>query len=133
MNCCYNAAPIPRQPTVTRCTLSVDHRAIDGALHGGKSLVSELADRLPLMTVDDVNAAVRRHLAPEALSVAVIADPAGAQGLVDALAANAPSPIAYATETKRDVLSEDRAIAIEPLPIERSRCRIVPATVMFER
>ena len=106
--------------------------AIDGTLYGGKSLVDELADRLPRMTVDHVNDAIRRHLAPERLSVAVIADPAGAEAFVDALAANAPSPIAYATETKPDVLSADRAIAIEPLPVERSRCRIVPAAVMFE-
>ena len=107
--------------------------AIDGVFYGGKSLVSELADRLPRMTVDDVNGAIRRHLAPEGLKVAVIADPAGAEAFVDALAENAPSPIAYATETKRDVLAEDRTIAIEALPVERSRCRIVPAAVMFER
>jgi zinc protease len=107
--------------------------AMDGAFYGGKSLVDELADRLPGMTVDDVNRAVRRHLHPESLSLAVIADPAGAEAFVDALLSNAPSPIAYATETKPDVLSEDRAIAMEPLPIERSHCRIVPADVMFER
>ncbi len=106
--------------------------AMDGAFYGGKSLVDELADRLPGMTVDDVNRAIRRHLQPEKLSLAVIADPAGAEAFVDALASNSPSPITYATETKPEVLSEDRAIAIEAIPIERSRCRIVPAAVMFE-
>lgn len=106
--------------------------AMDGAFYGGKSLVDELADRLPAMTVDEVNGAVRRHLRPESLSVAVIADPAGAEAFVDALATNAPSPIRYATETKPDVIAEDRAIAREPLPVERRRCRIVPADAMFE-
>jgi zinc protease len=107
--------------------------AMDGAFYGGKSLVDELADRLPRMTVDDVNGAVGRHLHPESLSVAVIADPAGAEDFVRALATNAPSPISYGSETKPDVLVEDRLIALEPLPIERARCRIVPAVEMFER
>jgi zinc protease len=107
--------------------------AMDGAFYGGKSLVDELADRLPRMTVDEVNVAIRRHLRPESLKVAVIADPDGAEAFVDALSSNAPSSIVYATSTRPDVLAEDRDIAVEALPVEKTRCRIVPATVMFER
>ncbi len=106
--------------------------AMDGAFYGGKSLVDELAERLPRMTVDDVNAAVRRHFSPENLSLAVIADAAGAEAFVEALASNAPSPIVYPTTTKSEVLAEDREIAVEALPIDPDRCRIVPAAVMFE-
>jgi len=106
--------------------------AMDGAFYGGKSLVDELADRLPAMTVEDVNAAVRRHLAPENLSVAVIADPEGAGPFVEALAANTPSPVVYESATKPEVLAEDLEIAREPLPVETARCRIVPAETMFE-
>lgn len=107
--------------------------AMDGAFYGGNSLVDELADRLPRMTVDDVNGAIRRHLAPERLKIAVIADPDGANPFIDALTANAASPIVYPSQTKPEVLAEDREIAVEVLPVERSRCRIVPAAEMFER
>jgi zinc protease len=107
--------------------------AMDGGFYGGKSLVDELAERLPHMTVGDVNRAVREHLHPESLRVAVIADPEGAEAFVDALASNAPSPIVYATPTKPEVLAEDRDIAIEPLPVERRRCRLIRAQEMFER
>jgi zinc protease len=107
--------------------------AMDGVFYGGKCLVDELAERLPRMTVDDVNRAIRRHLLPESLSLAVVADTAGAEAFVEALAANAPSPIAYATPTRPEVLAEDREIAVTPLPVERNRCRIVPADAMFER
>jgi zinc protease len=107
--------------------------AMDGGFYGGKSLVDELAERLPRMTVSDVNRAIREHLQPENLRVAVIADPEGADAFVDALASNAPSPIVYQTPTKPDVLAEDRGVAMEPLPVERHRCRIVPAQDMFER
>jgi zinc protease len=107
--------------------------AMDGVFYGGTSLVDELADRLPLMTVDDVNRAIKNHLRPESLSMAVIADPEGGAAFVDALASNAPSPIVYATPTRPEVLAEDREISIEPLPVERVRCRIVPAESVFER
>jgi zinc protease len=107
--------------------------AMDGEFYGGKSLVDELAVLLPRMRLDDVNRAITRHLRPEGLKVAVIADPSGAGAFVDALASNAPSPVSYATSTRADVLAEDRDIAIEPLPVERGRCRIVPAESMFER
>jgi zinc protease len=106
--------------------------AMDGAYYGGKSLVDELAERLPRMTLDDVNGAIKRHLTPESLGIAVIADPEGAERFVEALTANTPSPISYASETKPEVLREDRDIAVEPLPVARDRCRIVPATDMFE-
>jgi zinc protease len=105
---------------------------MDGVYYGGKSLVDELADRLPRMTVDDVNRAVRRHLTPEHLKLAVVADPEGARRFVDRLVANAPSPVVYESATKPEVLEEDRAIEVEPLPIEASRCLIVPAEAMFE-
>jgi len=85
------------------------------------------------MTVDEVNAAVRRHLTADNLHVAVVADPEGAPAFLEALVSNAPSPITYETATKPEVLAEDRAIAVLPLPVDRRRCRIVPAESMFER
>lgn len=105
--------------------------AMDGAFYGGKSLVDELADRLPRMTVDGVNAAVRRHLDPERLKVAVVADPERADAFLDALATNAPSPIVYAGATRPEVLDEDRAIAVFDLRVDQPRCRVVPAEFMF--
>ena len=58
--------------------------AMDGAYYGGKSLVDELAERLPRMTVGDVNGAIARHLRPENLGIAVIADPERVPGFVEA-------------------------------------------------
>jgi zinc protease len=107
--------------------------AMDGAFYGTKSLLDELDARLPEMTAADVNAAVRRHLSAGRLHIAVVAGEDGAPAFVDALAANAASPITYDTATKPEVLLADAAIAITPLPISRQRCRIVPADQMFER
>jgi hypothetical protein len=85
------------------------------------------------MTAAEVNAAVRRHLTAEGLHIAVVADEDGAPAFVEALAANAPSPITYETATKPEVLLADAEIAVTPLPISRERCRIVPADQIFER
>jgi len=106
--------------------------AMDGAFYGTRSLLDELDARLPAMTVDDVNAAIGRHLSSENLHLAVVADPEGAGSFIERLAANAPSPIRYDTETRPDVVVEDRAIAVEKLDTDPRRCRIVPADAMFE-
>src|SRR5262249_6812380 len=105
---------------------------MDGAFYGTKSLLDELDARLPSMTAGDVNAAIRRHLSAENLHLAVVADPQGAGPFVEALVADAPSPIRYDTETLPEVLVEDRAIAVEKLDTDRRRCRIVSADTMFE-
>ncbi|HEX4824379.1 MAG TPA: pitrilysin family protein [Candidatus Polarisedimenticolaceae bacterium] len=106
--------------------------AMDGAFYGTGSLPEELGRRLPSMTVDDVNAAIRRHLSAENLHLAVVADPDGAGPFVEALGANAPSPIVYETETRPEVVIEDRSIAVEKLDTDPRRCRVVPADTMFE-
>ena len=61
-----------------------------------------------------------------------IADPEGAPEFLEKFVADAPSPIAYDTETKPEVLAEDRVIAVFPLRVSRSKARLVPAESMFE-
>ena len=106
--------------------------AMDGAFYGRHSLVDELAERLPGLTRGEVHSAIRRHLDPESLRIAIVADPEHAGSLAEALVGGAPSPIVYATETRPEVLEEDREIAVEPVAIAPSRCRIVSADAMFE-
>jgi zinc protease len=105
---------------------------LDGRFYGRKSLVDEVAERLPKLTLEQVNAAIRKHLASKGAYLAVVADEQGAAAFVEALKSNAPSPISYATETKPEVLEEDKAIAVYPLAIEPSKVRVVPASAMFE-
>jgi zinc protease len=107
--------------------------AMDGAHYGMRSLVDELDARLPSMTVDQVNAAIRRYLSADDLHVVVVADPDGAAAFLDAFASNAPSPMTYETETKPEILADDRAVASLPLPVDRARCRSVSADSLFER
>jgi zinc protease len=106
--------------------------ALDGAFYGRKSLVEDLQDVLPRLTAAQVNDAIARHLRADAAYLAVVADPGEAATFVEGLATNRPSPIVYDTETKPEVLKEDREIASYPLPVARARIRTVAAEALFE-
>jgi zinc protease len=104
--------------------------AMDAEFYGGKDMVSELADRLPKLTVNDVNAAVRKHLASRGKTVAIVARDAAA--LRDLLASGKPTPLVYDTEgTPPDVLAEDKEIAA--FPLNGLSVKIVPVAQMFEK
>ncbi len=81
------------------------------------------------LTLEQVNAAIRRHLRPEQLSIAIVA--ADAEGLATAIATEAPSPITYEAEVPASVLEEDREIVGYELGIPRDRIEIVPLARMF--
>jgi zinc protease len=104
--------------------------AMDGAFYGRSDLVTELAERLPKLTADDVNAAVRKHLAAPGMRVVVVTP--DAKALAKALQSGEPTPIAYDTAgTPEDVLAEDRVI--ERFPLGGVRVRIVPVAELFEK
>lgn len=103
--------------------------AMEGALYGRDDLASELRRRLPTMTVEQVNAAVRRHLKPRGMDVALVAG--DAEALKRQLTSGEPTPIAYDTEgTPEEILAEDQVIA--RFPLGEIRVEIVPASAMFE-
>jgi len=104
--------------------------AIDGEFYGRKDLVIELAERLPKLTVVQVNAAVRKHLKTNGMKVAIVARDAAL--LRELLTSGKPSPIAYDTQgTAADVLAEDTQIAV--FPLKDVSVRVVPVEQMFEK
>lgn len=103
--------------------------AIDGRFYGREDLVTELARRLPKLTVDQVNAAVRKHLKPAGMKVAIVAQ--NADELRATLTANKPSPMTYDTQgTPEEILAEDKEIAV--FPLKDVSVKIVPVEKMFE-
>lgn len=82
------------------------------------------------LTVDQVNAAIRRHVDPSDLQVAVV-HPSAAE-FADVLASEAPSPIEYAAEVPAEVLAEDEAIVPYVVGIPRDRMTIIPLDSVFQ-
>jgi zinc protease len=104
--------------------------AIDGEFYGRKDLITELAERLPKLTVEQVNAAVRKHLKTGGIKVAIVARDAAS--LREILTSGKPTPLVYDTEgTPQDVLAEDKEIAA--FPLKNVSVRIVPVDQIFEK
>ncbi|WP_422930587.1 M16 family metallopeptidase [Singulisphaera sp. PoT] len=104
--------------------------AMDGSFYDREDLVTELARRLPTLTVEQVNAAVRRHLNKPGIKVAIVAQEAAA--LKEALLSGKPSPIVYDTEgTPETILAEDKVI--ETFPLDNLNVKVVPVGELFEK
>ncbi len=105
---------------------------IDARFYGTPDVVARLAQELPRLKLEDVNAAVKRHLGKGSLSVAIVTDRAA--DLKELLLSGKPTPIAYQTPTTReDLLKEDKEIEAYPLPVSAERVRVVKAQELFER
>ena len=102
---------------------------MDSRFYGTRFFVDEIQERLPTLTVDDVNQAVRRHLQYEDLAVAIVTT--DADGFRDRLLSNALSMPTYNTAVTEPVLSEDAMIVQYALDINPDQVRIVPVEEMF--
>ena len=95
-------------------------------------MIAELKARLPTMTKDNVDRAVRKHLSTTNLSIAVVGD--NVKALAESLLTGKPTPIVYDTkDTPADVLEEDKTIERYPLDLSASRLKIVSASSLFEK
>ncbi len=83
------------------------------------------------LTVEQLNAALSRHLDPGRLSIAAVAS--DAEGLAEAIATEAASPVTYQSEVSARVQEDDRQIVAYPLGIPRERITVVPVNEMFDR
>ena len=83
------------------------------------------------LTLEQVNAAIKRHLQPDDLKIAIVTGQA--EKLRCDPREDAPSPITYPSPKPDAVLAEDRAIAAFPLGISAERVAIVPVAEAFER
>ncbi len=114
--------------TTTRLAYAVDDRfyGIDGEGH-----LARFRKMMDEITRDEVNAALKKHLRVDRLKIAVVTG--DAEGFAAALAAEAESPMTYASEKSAEILAEDGEIATYALGIERERIDTVAIDSVFER
>jgi len=103
--------------------------AMDGRFYGTNSLIDEIQVRLPLLTLDDVNNAIKRHLQYDDLAVAVVTT--NADSFVEKLLSNEPSPPTYNVSVSEEVLLEDQGIVSFPLNVDVDRLQVMPVEEMF--
>ena len=102
---------------------------MDSAVYGGGYFIDEIQRRLEALTVEDVNAAIRRHLQYDDLAVGIVTRDAAA--FRDRLLANEPSPPTYNTEVPEAISAEDALIEGFELAINPDRVRVSPVGEMF--
>ena len=102
---------------------------MDSAAYGAAYFIDEIQRRLPGLTVDDVNAAIRRHLQADDLAVAVVTRDAAA--FRDRLLANEPSPPTYNAAVTDAIRAEDALIEAFEVAVNPESVRVVPVEEMF--
>jgi zinc protease len=81
--------------------------------------------------VDQVNAAIKRHLTARDLSIVIITKDAA--GLQQALVSDAASTIKYDGDRPKALLDEDQVIGARKLNIAAGKVRITPVAEVFAR
>ncbi len=105
---------------------------IDSHYYGYQDFLAEVQKRLPKLTGEDVNRAIKKYLNFNNLYIAVITQ--DAEGLKNALVANAPSPISYANPNMpKRILEEDLVIQSFPLDVKPENVRLAQASNFFQK
>jgi zinc protease len=105
--------------------------ALDSKWYGIGDFTEYMREGLRKLTAADVNAAIRRHLTAKDLSVVIITRDAA--GLRQALASDAPSPIAYDGDKPKALLDEDQIIGSLKLNIAPAKIRVTPIAEVFAK
>jgi zinc protease len=92
--------------------------------------LEKIKSKLSTMKLEDVNAAIKKHL--NAKNMVIVAITKDAQAFKDALSQNTPSPITYETPKPASVLEEDKEIINYPIQIPAENIRIVAVDQLFE-
>jgi zinc protease len=107
--------------------------AMDDRFYGidGDGHLARFRRMMDELTLEDVNAAIKRHLQYRDLKIALVTG--DAEHLRALLASEEPTPITYPTPKPDDILAEDEVIAAVPLELAAERIETVPVTEAFER
>jgi zinc protease len=106
--------------------------AIDSRFYGIDDDYIELfRKRIEALKLEDVNAAIKRHLSYRDMKIAVVTKDGAT--FKAALVANTPSPMEYQTPKPETVLAEDKIIAVYPLTFQPENIEIVPVEKMFQK
>ena len=102
--------------------------AIDSEYYGIERFADYVRKGLADLSVEQVNAAIRRHLQTEDVQFVFIAK--DAQELAERLTQETPSPLAYNTEQPEELLAEDAVI--EKLELALDEVEVISVEAVFE-
>jgi zinc protease len=104
--------------------------AIDSAFYGIPNYNEYIKTALAKLTVDDVNAAIRKHIRSENIQIVGVAKDTDA--ITAALTGTGATPIQYNSPKPQDVLDEDKIVERWPLHLRKEDVTVVPVDSVFE-
>ncbi|MDQ2869218.1 MAG: insulinase family protein [Acidobacteriota bacterium] len=105
--------------------------ALDSKFYGTGEFAATMREKLAALKLEDVNAAIRRHISFKDLSFVIVTK--NAAGLRERLVADAFSPIQYDAEKPKELLDEDKAVGARKLAVRTEAVRVVPVEDVFAR
>jgi zinc protease len=103
---------------------------IDSLYYGIPDYTDYLKTSLAKLTVEHVNAAVKKHLRAERLQIVAVAD--DVEALSRQLLSGDPSPMTYNSPKPEEILAEDKIVERYPIPIKPEWMKVVPVSSVFE-
>ena len=116
------------ETTAARLGYAMDDRFYGLEDEGHLARFRRMMDEL---TVEDVNAAIKRHWQYDNVKIAIVTGEAAPMRAL--LARGEPTPITYPTPKPAAILEEDKIIEAWPLKLAEERMKTVPVAEAFER
>jgi len=104
--------------------------AIDSLYYGIPDYNSYIKNGIAKLTVEQVNAAIRRHLPADRIQIVAVS--ANAEQLKKQLVGSGPAPIEYNSAKPADILAEDQLVGKLDLGLGAADIQIVPVASVFE-
>ncbi len=82
------------------------------------------------LTVDDVNAAIRRNLKSDSMRIVIVTK--NAESIRDAIVKNVPSPIIYNSPKPTEIMEEDKTIQTYRVNLKPEDITILRADQIFQ-
>jgi zinc protease len=104
--------------------------AIDSKFYNIPDYAAYVRAGLNTLTLEHVNAAIKRHLAGKKLTIVAVTR--NGQELKDKLASDAPSLIAYNSPKPENIVEEDKIVANRKLELKPENIEVIPVDRVFE-
>ena len=101
---------------------------MDSEFYGTPYFIDEADKRLRAMKVEDVNAAVKKHLSLDNFTAVLITD--NAAQVQEMLQKDAPSPKTYGNPVAAEVTEADKTI--QAIPVKPTKIEIVPVAELYD-
>ena len=87
---------------------------MDSKFYGRTDYIKEMDALLEKVTLEEVNAAIRKYFQTQNMDIVIVTDDSEAEALADSFKKNSPSPMSYSNQVKeglpQDVLDEDKEV-----------------------